>query len=229
MRLDSAVVVQQIDDVLREASTAGGSRIPTDGHPQVTDHQGQAEAVTLVSSCIARLAPPGSHYVDQAARVEEAFKGPSYPPYFRYHRLVGILKVLRADYAAGRMLAVHELIHAELFADLLDAAQHLLDESYKDPAAVLAGGALEAHLRKLADKNAVALLEPDGKPRKTSAIAVDLARTPPGALSKLDSKNVTAWLGLRNDAAHGDHGKYVAQQVALMIAGVRDFITRTPA
>ncbi len=42
-------------------------------------------------------------------------------------------------------------------------------------------------------------------------------------------KNVTAWLDLRNKAAHGEYGKYEADQVGLMIDGIRDFITRHPA
>jgi hypothetical protein len=48
-----------------------------------------------------------------------------------------------------------------------------------------------------------------------------------GAYTKLDQKNVTAWLDLRNKAAHGKYAEYQAAQVALMIAGIRDFITRT--
>lgn len=47
--------------------------------------------------------------------------------------------------------------------------------------------------------------------------------------SKLDQKNVTAWLDLRNKAAHGKYGEYTKEQVALLIQSVRDFITRNPA
>ena len=46
---------------------------------------------------------------------------------------------------------------------------------------------------------------------------------------KLDQKNVTAWLDLRNKAAHGEYEKYGGPQVGLMIAGIRDFLTRHPA
>ncbi len=47
--------------------------------------------------------------------------------------------------------------------------------------------------------------------------------------SKLDQKNVTAWLDLRNKAAHGQYSEYSKEQVALFIQSVRDFITRIPA
>ena len=48
-------------------------------------------------------------------------------------------------------------------------------------------------------------------------------------ITKLDQKNVTAWLGLRNDAAHGHFTKYTSDQVQLLISSIRDFITRNPA
>jgi hypothetical protein len=55
----------------------------------------------------------------------------------------------------------------------------------------------------------------------------ELARR--GAFEKLDQKAVTAWCDLRNNAAHGHYANYTAPQVDLMIAGVRDFVRRTPA
>ena len=49
------------------------------------------------------------------------------------------------------------------------------------------------------------------------------------AYSKLDQKSVTAWLDLRNKAAHGKYDEYDLKQVALLNQGVRDFISRNPA
>ena len=65
------------------------------------------------------------------------------------------------------------------------------------------------------------------RPKKADQMNSDLAAFP--AYGKLDQKNVTAWLDLRNKAAHGDYGAYSADQVALLSQGVRDFITRNPA
>ncbi|MGA2715977.1 MAG: hypothetical protein ABSG41_22980, partial [Bryobacteraceae bacterium] len=47
--------------------------------------------------------------------------------------------------------------------------------------------------------------------------------------SKLDQKSVTAWLDLRNKAAHGQYSEYAKEQVLLMIQSVRNFISRLPA
>jgi hypothetical protein len=46
--------------------------------------------------------------------------------------------------------------------------------------------------------------------------------------SKLDLRNVTAWLDLRNKAAHGKYTEYAEEQVRIMLQAVSDFIARTP-
>jgi len=144
--------------------------------------------------------------------------------------LAGILESLRADVAAGYVRSQRELLHAELFADFLEMAQHLLNEGYKDAAAVIAGSSLEAHLRQLCHKSGIS---PDVSaggstlPKKADRLNADLAAA--SVYSKLDQKNVTAWLDLRNKAAHGRYDDYESAQVNLLIASIRDFITRNPA
>ena len=64
-------------------------------------------------------------------------------------------------------------------------------------------------------------------PQKADAVNAELVKA--NAYSKLDQKNVTAWLDLRNKAAHGHYTEYQKEQVALMIDAIRDFITRCPA
>jgi len=45
----------------------------------------------------------------------------------------------------------------------------------------------------------------------------------------LEQKSVTAWLDLRNKAAHGHYDDYDHQQVAALIRDVREFLIRNPA
>jgi hypothetical protein len=42
---------------------------------------------------------------------------------------------------------------------------------------------------------------------------------------KLDQKNVTAWLDLRNKAARSHYSEHTHEQVALLLGGVRDFFS----
>jgi hypothetical protein len=46
-------------------------------------------------------------------------------------------------------------VAAEVFTDFIEMAEHLLEQGYKDPAAVVAGSVLEEHLRQLCHKNAI--------------------------------------------------------------------------
>ena len=50
-----------------------------------------------------------------------------------------------------------------------------------------------------------------------------------GVYAGLEQKGVTAWLGLRNHAAHGEYAKYDESQVGALIRNVRDFLIRHPA
>jgi hypothetical protein len=46
---------------------------------------------------------------------------------------------------------------------------------------------------------------------------------------KTEQKSVTAWLGRRNEAAHGDYEKYSATDVSMLIQQIESLMTRFPA
>lgn len=132
----------------------------------------------------------------------------------------------RLDAAIGR-LALEELIHADVFSDFLDMAAELQRSGYKDAAAVIAGSVLEEHLRKLAGRHGVATTKTNGAPAKADTLNADLAKA--GAYNALVQKQVTAWLDLRNKAAHGRYGDYDQAQVAAFVSSVLDFAAKHPA
>ncbi len=140
--------------------------------------------------------------------------------------LAGILTSLKIAYESGYLTSITELIHADLFSDFIDMAEYLLSEGYKDPAAVIIGSVLEEHLRKLNDKNGIAV-ESFGRPKKVDLLNSELAAKT--VYSKLDQKSITSWLDLRNKAAHGKYSDYTKEQVALQIQSIQNFITRNPA
>jgi hypothetical protein len=67
----------------------------------------------------------------------------------------------------------------------------------------------------------------DGSPKKADAVNAEL--TAAGTYNGLEQKSVTAWLDLRNKAAHGHYDDYDHQQVAALIRDVREFLIRNPA
>ena len=145
---------------------------------------------------------------------------------YRRYKLTGVLRALRTASERGCLLqSVQELVHADVFADFIEMAEYLVQERYKDPAAVLIGGVPEEHLRKLCLKNGITVNFPaNNKPRKASSLNDDLTKN--DVYDMLEQKSVTAWLDLRNRAAHGNYATYDDKQVDDMLRGVREFLIR---
>lgn len=138
---------------------------------------------------------------------------------------LGVLTAIQDQIKGGWIETTKGLVTGEVFGDFLEMAEHLLEQKYKDPAAVVTGSVLEEHLRQLCSSAGIPVVDTtSGKTRKADALNADLAKA--GTYTVLDQKNATAWLDLRNKAAHGKYSEYSDQQVALMIACVRDFVSR---
>jgi len=142
----------------------------------------------------------------------------------------GILRAVKEDILGGYIQNFESLISANIFSDFLEMAGYLLDEDYKDAAAVIIGGTLEEHLRKLCLKNSITIeitTDNKSKPKKADLMNADLVKT--NVYQKSDQKNVIAWLDLRNKAAHGQYDSYTKEEVKIFLSGVRDFIIRNPS
>jgi len=140
-----------------------------------------------------------------------------------------LLQNIRTDIDEGWLDNIKGIVSAELFSDFLEMAEHLLEENYKDPAAVIIGSVLEENLRELCNRNNIAITTTDPKtgkvkPNKAEIMNVDLCKN--GVYNILVQKSVTAWLDLRNNAAHGKYGEYDLTQVKNLLQSVRDFIIK---
>jgi hypothetical protein len=223
-KLSQQAIITQIDSVLTHALNTISKSQYRDGDCSDLKDDVVSEANGLLHSIIDRLSPVGSKYRENANNLVKEYKiNNSYI----LKSLVGLLKSLKAEYVSGGLQSIQELIHADVFADFLEMADHLLSEGYKDPAAVIAGSVLEEHLRKLSNLVGITILKADGSPKKADALNAELAGN--STINKLDQKSVTAWLDLRNKAAHGHYTQYTKEQVAIMVSGVREFISRNPA
>jgi len=140
--------------------------------------------------------------------------------------IVGVVEGVMAAIDSGLLEGYGKLTRGDLFSDYLDMARYLLDEGYKDAAAVIAGSSLEVHLRYLCETNDIPItVQQDGKdhPRKADSLNAELRKQ--GCYGKTELKAVIGWLGIRNDAAHGDYDEYTAQAIRSMIMGVQGFIS----
>ncbi len=185
------------------------------------------EYTTLCSAAVDRIAGPTSKYAEQVRRIAEPS---ARDEGFKIPRLCGVIKALRLDLTHGHLERFQDIAHAEIFADFLDMSQYLLDKAFKDAAAVMIGGVLESHLRQLCKRYGLPIDVPAGTgtaPKKADTMNGDLAKA--GVYDKLGVKNVVAWLDLRNKAAHANYAQYAAENVRLMLDGVRQFVAQYPA
>jgi hypothetical protein len=207
------LLVSEYADLVSRSKHDDGSDV---GETAIRDLQ------TRCFAAIQRAAGVDSIYYTKASEIGET----STHVYEHVAGQIGVVKALLSDIRHGFLKSLEEIIHGDLFADFLEMADHLTDSGYKDAAAVIAGSTLESHIRQLCAKFDLHITA-GSKPIKADTLNADLFKA--SAYTKLDHKNVTAWLDLRNSAAHGHYTSYDAKQVSLMIAGVRDFITRHPA
>ena len=181
---------------------------------------------TRSRAAIERISGKNSAYYRQS---EEIIANGGYPGYV-CTQIIGVVDSLKVDVESDFLKSYEELIHGELFSDFIDMARHLSSEGYKDPAAVIAGSTLESHLKNLCIKFSIeTTFEKDGKNISKKADQLNSELVKESAYSKLDQKNITAWLDLRNKAAHGHYSEYTKEQVDLLIESISDFIARHPA
>ena len=220
-------VLAELDDLLKKFSN-----LQVRGMGQAHGVHAQALGAEFVTGGMAaarRATGDGSQYVKQIeATIDEV-------GWSRIQRAIpivgGMLKAVRQAVASGYLVTVRELVRAEVFTDFLDMAQYLLQEGYKDAAAVLVRGVLEEHLRELCDRKGIDTTYTDSRgktlPKKLDTINADLKKA--AIYPTTDQKSVTFWYGLGTDAAHGHYANYTPEQVKLMLQGVTDFIARHPA
>ncbi len=215
--LDTAKMVEQLDILIGEYQDM--LRTGTEG---VLSSDRAKLLASRLESAIDRLAVPGSSYVRQLDIHRDDKRTTN-----RIRAIYSITLGLREDLNAGWTESVVEMVHADTHSDYLGMSETLLRSGFKDAAAVIAGTALEVHVRALCTKNGVDTELGDGTPKKATVMNADLKKA--DVYATLQEKQVTAWMDLRNQAAHGNYEKYDINEVRALASGVRDFMLKYPA
>ena len=148
-----------------------------------------------------------------------------YNKYYKHlTQVLGVLQSVKHELENNLLVNIRRLLQADIFADFLEMAEYLLDEGYKDAAAVLIGGVLEDSLRQLAKSRGIAVVNDNGKPLTLEPLNVELAKA--DTYKKLVKKQITSWANLRNDAAHGHYDKYDFKQGEMMLIFVQEFTSK---
>lgn len=167
------------------------------------------------------------YYKDITYTLEKIFRDPG----TQLNHIMGTVRALKEDLENDYLKTYSELLNASIFGDYLEISEHLLDKGFKDSAAVIIGSTLETHLRKLCEKNGVELeiVSQNGNTNYKKANLINAELVKVNAYSGLVQKQITAWLGIRNSAAHGKYDDYFKQDIELMLTGVKNFINNSPA
>jgi hypothetical protein len=228
------IATKVIDQFLEQLNSIISEYDELKGHSKYDDLSdlGDTVAYSLMTrsrAAVERTTGKESVYSQQIEEILEIERKYTHD-FNKLQMILGVVQSLKTDVESGYLESISELLHSEVFADFLEMGDYLLSEGYKDAAAVIAGGTLEAHLRQLCSKHGIdtEITTARGvQPKKADQMNSDLTKK--HVITKLDQKNVTAWLDLRNKAAHGKYEEYTSEQVTLLIAGIRDFLTRCPA
>jgi hypothetical protein len=130
--------------------------------------------------------------------------------------IIGILRGALDDLENGFLARQEFIVSAALFDDLLGQAQHLCENGYKDPAAVLARVILEDALRRLARSASI------DDTTKVSTINDELKKAE--HFTQPQWRQVQAWLDVGNAAAHGKFDQYTQDDVLKLIQDLKCFL-----
>jgi hypothetical protein len=135
------------------------------------------------------------------------------------HYGIAILRAARQDIEGGHLKSIESLVSADVFSNFLEMASHLLEQGYKDAAAVLGGAVLEDGLRRVARAKGIQVKPSDD----LSALNHKLADA--GTYNRLMQKRVQVWAEVRNRAAHGQFDQYDSALVGETLRGIADFLS----
>jgi hypothetical protein len=125
-----AALRQRAEELLQDMEHHGGRMICPPGYFEI-----RASALNL----LARTAG------EQSVYYRELLGNPN----FDMRLMVGVITAAMTDYREGFMADAKLLVSAEVFADFLVQAEVLLEQDYKDAAAVIIGAVLEDGLRRV--------------------------------------------------------------------------------
>lgn len=126
----------------------------------------------------------------------------------------------------GRLASLREAARAEAISEVLDQASALIRLGYLAAATVLIGGALESYLRHACERAGLSV-SGGGSIEKYNNAVGSARRAGAQVYDVNDGKLVTAWGGIRNEAAHDPAGfKRSSAEIDQMLTGVLGFLAR---
>jgi hypothetical protein len=174
-------------------------------------------------SAVEAVLPPGHACRRAWERMESQTPAIMFPT-----ELVSVFQAVHRLLKDGRLGSLIDAVRAETEGELLDQADELFRTGALVAATVVAGGALETHLRRLVARYGLTIKGDGSISRYNDAISQARNGGQTVGITSSDSKQVTYWGDVRNVAAHKPlEFTKSEKEVELMIHGIRSFISRT--
>lgn len=133
------------------------------------------------------------------------------------NRLLPVIKATYDDFKNGFLITFKQIVQAEVFDSELEQAKSLLENGYKNAAAVIAGVVLETAIKEMCLNNNI-----DLEKKRLTRLNDDLAKA--GVYNTLEQKRITALADIRNNAAHGKYDEFTIEDVERMISDIERFL-----
>jgi len=132
----------------------------------------------------------------------------------------GVLEAARVDYLQGFMADHKSLVSAEVFSDILVQAEVLLDNDYKDAAAVIIRAVLEDGVRRLCESRKIEVGRRDTIQQLNEKLYKE------NVYSALQHKEIIAKAEIGNCAAHARFDQYKKEDVVAFLEFTLRFLAQ---
>lgn len=177
--------------------------------------------ISEIKEIIRNYSGKNNSYYEEIDKIETTWSTAS-AKHYAYGVLKSFIKAIKNDYIGG--LSYERKIKQFVVNEFLEQAEILLNTDNVHPAASvsIAGAALEEFLRNWVEDENIDLsgqkpcIDTYAKVLRTNDI-----------ISKQDLKEITAWAGIRNDAAHGKWDLVNdKKRILIFIEGINLFINK---
>jgi hypothetical protein len=221
-KLDT-LIATEIDDLLNIGARLNQTLMAANAGLKSEQLSEASAWVTRLRQLIRRLYGEKSQHFESYSKSlsTNAFYSLHSQHYRHFTQMLGVAQAVKHDISCGLLTNIKNIVHADVFADFLEMGEHLLEEGYKDAAAVIIGSVLEDTLRKLSERAGLPIALPSGKALTIDPLNTQLAKE--NVYNKLVQKEITTWAHVRNKAAHGEYSEFNVDHVRSMLVFVQRF------
>lgn len=225
MRLDEAKA--WLDELVRESNSFRVPPTPADWYTPkfYLDHGDPLAWLARAGSALEAVLPPGHAVLRTWSKAVSSTTAID-----NVDRAVSLVRAAQRLANDGRLRTLVDGVRADTVGEVLEQATELARAGHQAAATVLAGGALETHLRHLCDRaGLLSSMTGHGSISKYADLMGQSRKRGDDIISKSDQTQVIGWGQARNDAAHDPTNfAWGRETTQLMLDGIRQFLARNP-